>query len=112
MNLFTAIYELTTFDHAACDAQIVSHGLHPMVVKAGSSFEGVSLGSAFIAVWSVVVVAQTVRAFRNRRNGSRTDRSWLWVGPVMCAFAAVSIVAQSRGVIEYADTCRSLLHLT
>ena len=111
MDFFTAIHELTTFDHAACDAQIVSHGLHPMVVKAGSSFQGVYLGSAFIAVWFVIVVTQTVRGFRNRRNGSRRNRYWLWVGPVMCVFGAVAIVAQSRGVIEYANVCRSLLHL-
>ena len=26
MDIITAIRELTTFDHAACDARIVSHG--------------------------------------------------------------------------------------
>jgi len=111
MTIFTAIRELTAFDHSACDVQIVSHGLHPMVVKGGSSFEGVYVGSAFIAFWFGLVVTQTVRAFRNRRNASRTGRYWLWVGPVMCALGVVCIIAQSRGLIEYADVCRSLLHL-
>jgi hypothetical protein len=112
MDIVTAIRELTTFDHAVCDAQAVAHHVHfqYLVFKRNSSFEGVYVGSAFITLWFAGIAAATVHAYRHRPALTATDRGWRWFGPLMLALGIVSIVVQSLALIEYAGVCRSLLH--
>jgi hypothetical protein len=109
VNIFAALYELTKFDHRTCDAAIVAHGVRPAVIKNGSSFEGIFIGSAVIVVWSVLLVWATVRAYR--RAASEWRRlGWRWWGPLMGGIAALCCYLQGRALIEYAETCRALLH--
>ena len=112
MDIFTAIRELTRFDHAVCDARVVAHHVpfSRFVFKGGSSFEGIYIGSAFIVVWSAVIIVATVNTYRTRRNLAPRYRSWLWFGPLLCGVAIISLVAQGFGLIEYVNVCRSLLN--
>ena len=114
MDIFTAIRELTRFDHAACDAQIVARHLRleHLVFKGGSSNEGVYVGSVFITVWFGAIIAVTINAYRNRPTLSRKERVWLWFGPFMCTFGIGFVVVQAMGLIEYAEVCRSVLHVS
>jgi hypothetical protein len=114
MDIVTALRELTQFDHAVCDHVIVARhiDLQHSVLKSGSSFQGVYVGSIFVLLWTAAVVGVTIRSYRKRASLRPRERVWLYWGPVMCVLAVFSIVLQSMSLIEYAQTCDALLHRT
>ena len=113
MDIITAIRELTKFDHAMCDAQVVARHLRfeHLAFKQDSSFQDVYVAPAFATVWFAVIVTLTVRAYRNRATLSPGHRGWLWFGPLMCALGVFAVRASAMGLIEYAAVCRSLLRI-
>ncbi len=113
MDLITAIRELTMFDHAMCDAQIVAHHVHleHLAFKQNSSFQDLYVAPTFAAVWLAVILTVTIRTYRNRATVSPRYRVWLWFGPLMCAFGVFSLIGVAMGLTEYAGVCRALLRV-
>lgn len=112
MDIVTALRELTQFDHAVCDRMIVARhiDLQHSLLKNGSSFQGIYIGSIVMVLWLAFALGLTTWAYRKRASLRPRDRGWLYWGPVMCVLAVVGVSLQSMSLIEYARTCDVLLH--
>jgi hypothetical protein len=113
VDIVTALAQLQSFDHHACDAVIVSRQvrLEHVVLKGGSSSEAIYGGIAFVALMAPTLAVVTARAYVDRRRGilRRNDRPILWAGPLLCALAVLVFWTTANVVIEYVTACRSLL---
>jgi hypothetical protein len=112
VDIVTALAQLQSFNHHACDTLLVSRHIELVhtLLKHGSSNEGIYGGSIVSVVWTSIVVGATARGYLLRRAGNLKPRRAVVIwGGFLCVLAAFSLWLQSSAVIEYVTACRSLL---
>jgi hypothetical protein len=112
VNIIDAVLHLWSFSHAACDSALQARHIEVMNVNLRKGPADASLygGSAFLAIWYVIILMSAVWAWRNRGNAAaRGARTGIYAFPVLAVIGLVGIWAQGNAVIDYVTTCRSLL---
>ena len=114
-DIVTAISQLGSFDHAACDAVLRSRHIDVQGIRPyrGASDYQLIAAAVFVIAFELGVLAAAVAAYAGgplqapEQERYRTARRV--VLPLLALFGIVLITGTANAIGEYVTTCRALL---
>ena len=109
-DIFSALGQLGTFDHAACDRIINSGAVQlQFLPHKPNELLDLAIGAAFVTLWMAAVIWATYAAYRHRPDKPYRYRMWRWWGPLMIALGVFSFYRLGQELVEYVSVCRSVV---